>query len=165
DDKPRTLARIGPPNVVEDLLSIGSVLRAREALYTLGSRLPGQIRGLDDTQMAAVIEGLNVPSLQTPQVLPFALSLIMQRLNAPWQIVRLAIKMAASDDEIRVAATPYGIAVTIALHDLSFLTACLRTDIRRGHFDNVGEQLKALHDGVRGLRTELDLRNDSAWGR
>jgi hypothetical protein len=73
--------------------------------------------------------------------------------------------MAASDDEIRVAATPYGIAVTIALHDLSFLTACLRTDIRRGHFENVGEQLKILHDGVRGLRTELDLRNDSAWGR
>ena len=24
---------------------------------------------------------------------------------------------------------------------------------------------KTLHDGVRGLRTELDLRNDSAWGR
>ncbi len=108
---------------------------------------------------------LNVPSLQTPQLLPFALSLIMQRLAQPWQIIRLAIKMAASDDEIRVAATPYGIAVTIALHDLSFLTACLRTDIRRGHFDNVGEQLKILHDGVRGLRTELDLRNDSAWGR
>ena len=73
--------------------------------------------------------------------------------------------MAASDDEIRVAATPYGVAVTIALHDLSFLAACLRTDIRRGHFDNVGEQLKVLHDGVRGLRTELDLRNDSAWGQ
>ena len=108
---------------------------------------------------------LNVPSLQTPQLLPFALSLIMQRLAAPWQIIRLAIKMAASDDEIRVAATPYGVAVTIALHDLSFLAACLRTDIRRGHFDNVGEQLKILHDGVRGLRTELDLRNDSAWGR
>jgi len=73
--------------------------------------------------------------------------------------------MAASDDEIRVAATPYGVAVTIALHDLYFLAACLRTDIRRGQFDNVSEQLKALHDGVRGLRTELDLRNDSSWGK
>ena len=70
-----------------------------------------------------------------------------------------------SDDEIRVAATPYGIAVTIALHDLSRLAAGLRADIRRGHFDNVPEYLKTLHDGVRGLRTELDIRNDSAWGR
>ena len=45
------------------------------------------------------------------------------------------------------------------------LAAGLRTDIRRGHFDNVAEHLKILHDGVRGLRTELDLRNDFAWGR
>jgi hypothetical protein len=165
DDRQRSLARVGPPNVVEDLLSIGTVLRAREALDTLGSRLASQLRVFNDSQIASTSAALNVPSLQTPQLLPFALSLIMQRLAAPWQIIRLAIKMAASDDEIRVAATPYGVAVTIALHDLSFLAACLRTDIRRGHFENVGEQLKVLHDGVRGLRTELDLRNDSSWGR
>jgi hypothetical protein len=165
DDRHRSLARIGPPNVVEDLLSIGGVLRAREPLESLGSRMPGQMRAFSEAQIASISSALNVPSLQTPQLLPFAMSLIMQRLGQPWQIIRLAVKMAASDDEIRVAATPYGIAVTIALHDLSFLTACLRTDIRRSQFDNVGEQLKALHEGVRGLRTELDLRNDSAWGR
>jgi hypothetical protein len=165
DDRQRALSRVGPPNVVEDLLSIGPVLRAREGLETLGSRLASRLRVFNDPQIASTSTALNVPSLQTPQLLPFALSLIMQRLTAPWQIIRLAVKMAASDDEIRVAATPYGVAVTIALHDLSFIAACLRTDIRRGHFDNVGEQLKILHDGVRGLRTELDLRNDSAWGR
>jgi len=165
EDKHRALARIGPPNVVEDLLPIGAVLRAREAMDTLGSRLPSQLRIFADSQIVSVSSALNVPSLQTPQLLPFALSLIMQRLASPWQIIRLAIKMAASDDELRVAATPYGVAVTIALHDLSFLAACLRTDIRRSHFDNVSDQLKTLHDGVRGLRTELDLRNDSTWGR
>jgi hypothetical protein len=165
DDRHRSLARIGPPNVVEDLLSIGGVLRAREPLESLGSRMPGQMRAFSEAQIASISSALNVPSLQTPQLLPFAMSLIMQRLGQPWPIIRLAVKIAASDDEIRVAATPYGIAVTIALHDLSFLTACLRTDIRRSQFDNVGEQLKALHEGVRGLRTELDLRNDSAWGR
>ncbi|MET0677739.1 MAG: hypothetical protein ABW175_18230 [Bradyrhizobium sp.] len=164
-DHHRVLSRIGQPSVVEDLLAVGAVLRAREAMETLASRLSGQIRALTPGQVETVTSALNVPSLQTQQLLPFALSLIMQRLAAPWQIIRLAIKMAASDDEVRVAATPYGVAVTIALHDLSFLTACLRTDIRRGQLDNVGNQLKALHDGVRGLRTELDMRNDSAWGR
>jgi hypothetical protein len=162
EDKQRALARIGSPDVVDDLLSIGSVLQAREALETLGSRLPRTLRALGDSEIASVTSALNVPSLQTPQLLPFALSLVMRRLAAPWQIIRLAIKMAASDDELRVAATPYGVAVTIALHDLSCLAACLRTDIRRGIFDNVGQQLKTLHDG---LRTELDLRNDSSWGR
>jgi len=164
-DKQRGLSRVGPPNVIEDLLPIGSVLQAREALDGFSGRMPSYLRVFADSQIATVSAALNVPGLQTPQLLPFALSLVMQRLTAPWQIIRLAIKMAASDDEIRVAATPYGIAVTIALHDLSSLAAGLRMDIKRGHFDNVAEQLKILHDGVRGLRTELDLRNDSAWGR
>jgi hypothetical protein len=165
DDKHRTLARIGAPSVVEDLLSIGLVLGAREALDSINGKLPGNLRVFGESQIAQVVAAFNVPSLQTPQVLPFALSLVMQRLTAPWQIIRLAVKMAASDDEIRVAATPYGVAVTIALHDLYFVAACLRTDIRRGHFEEIGEQLKTLHDGVRGLRTELDLRNDSTWGK
>src|SRR6195256_107837 len=164
-DKQRGLARVGPPNVIEDLLPIGSVLQAREALDTLNGRLPRFLRMFADAQIASVGAALNVPSLQTPQLLPFALSLVMQRLTAPWQIIRLAIKMSASDDEIRVAATPYGVAVAIALHDLSFLAAGLRLDIKRGQFDNVAEHLKTLHDGVRGLRTELDLRNETIWGK
>jgi hypothetical protein len=164
-DNQRALSRIGPPHVIEDLLPIGSVLQAREAIDTFNGRLPSYLRVFAEAQVASVGAALNVPALQTPQLLPFALSLILQRLTAPWQIIRLAIKMAASDDEIRVAGTPYGVAVTIALHDLSCLAANLRLDIKRGHFENVAEQLKTLHDGVRGLRTELDLRNDSVWGK
>jgi hypothetical protein len=164
-EKQRALARVGPPEVIEDLVSIGSVLQGRDALDTLNYRLPKFLRVFAESQIASISTSLNVPVLQTPQLLPFALSLVMQRLSAPWQIIRLAISMAASDDEIRVAATPYGVAVSIALYDLSFLAASLRADIKRGHFDNVAEHLKILHDGVRGLRTELDLRNDSSWGR
>jgi hypothetical protein len=164
-DNRRALSRIGPSDVVEDLLSIAFILQAREAIETLNSRLPSYLRVFNDTQISAVMSAMNVPSLQSPQLLPFALSLVIQRLAAPWQIIRLAIRMASSDDEMRVASTPYGVAVTIALHDLSCLAATLRVDIRRGRFGEVAEHLKTLHDGVRGLRTELDLRNDSSWGR
>jgi hypothetical protein len=164
-DKQPGLSRVGPPNVIEDLLPIGSVLLAREALDTFNGKLPSYLRVFGDSQIATVSAALNGASLQTTQMLPFALSLVMQRLTAPWQIIRIAIRMAASDDEIRVAATPFGVAVTIALHDLSCLAANLRKDIKRGQFEQVPEQLKTLHEGVRGLRTELDLRNDSNWGK
>ena len=165
DGDRRLLARVGGPEVLEDLLPIGAILQAREAMETLNGRLPIHFRMFAESQVASAVDALNVPALQTTQLLPFAMSMVMQRLPAPWQIIRLAIKIAASDDEIRVAATPYGVAVTIALHDLSYVAAVLRTDIRRGQFDNVAEYLKTLHDGVRGLRTELDLRQDSVWGR
>jgi hypothetical protein len=165
DGDRRLLARVGGPDVLEDLQPIGALMAAREAMETLNGRLPTHFRVFAESQVGSAVAALNVPALQTAQLLPFAMTLVMQRLSAPWQIIRLAIKIAASDDEIRVAATPYGVAVTIALHDLSYLVAVLRGDIRRGYFANVGEHLKTLHDGVRGLRTELDLRNDSVWGK
>ena len=164
-DHRRALSRMGSTEAVEDMLPIAHLLQACEALDTLNGRLPSYLRVFNEQQIGAVTDAHNVPSLQTPQLLPFALSLVVKRLAAPWQIVRLASRMAASDDELRVAATPYGVAVTIALHDLSCVAATLRSDIKRGRFNDIAEHLKILHDGVRGLRTELDLRNDSTWGK
>jgi hypothetical protein len=53
----------------------------------------------------------------------------------------------------------------MALYDLAMLVDELRTEIKRGQFDRSAHQLKSLHDGVRDLRTELDIRSDSQWGR
>ena len=143
-----------------------AMLQAREALETLSSRLPSYMRVFNDAQIASVTAALNVPSLQTPQMLPFALSLVMQRLAAPWQIIRLAIthggfrrRNARRLDALRHRRDDRACTICIASRP------ALRADIRRGRFDEVAEHLKTLHDGVRGLRTELDLRNDSAWGR
>ena len=161
----RSLGRIGAPSVVEDLTHVGAVLGARDALEALGNKLPRLMRAFGDPQIAATMEALNVPSLQSSQVLPFALSLVTQRLGAPWQIVRIAIKMAGSDDEIRVATTPFGVAVTMAIHDIAGVASHLRADIKGGRFDDISNHLKTVHDGIRGLRTELDIRSDSVWGR
>lgn len=160
-----SLGRIGSPSVVEDIGAIGAVLGAREALDKLANKLPGQLRAFAESQLRSVMDALNLPSLQTPQVLPFAVSLVMNRLVAPWQVVRLGITVAGSDDEIRVAGTPFGVTVTMAIHDLSRIASELRSDIKRGQFKDTSNHLKTLHDGVRGLRTELDLRSDSPWGR
>ncbi len=164
DVRQRALARVGRDQVIADLLPIGAVLQASEALEKLNERLPGYLRIFGDSQIASVSNLIDVPALQTPQVLPFALSLVMQRLSAPWQIIRLAIKTAGSDEEIRVAATPYGVAVSMAIHDLASVAAVLRADIKRGRFDRGPDHLKILHDGVRGLRTELDIRNEFSMG-
>ncbi|MFZ5733468.1 MAG: hypothetical protein ACOY4O_12080 [Pseudomonadota bacterium] len=161
----RSLGRIGAPSVVEDLMPVGAVLGAREALDTLGNRLPRTLRTFAESHVASTMDALNVPTLQSATILPFALAMVMQRLGSSWHIVRLAIKVAGSDDEIRVAGTPFGVAVSMAIHDLARVALTLRSDIKRGRFDDISSHLKTVHDGIRGLRTELDIRSDSAWGR
>jgi hypothetical protein len=165
-DRQRALGRVGAPGVVEDLPAIQTIFANREALETLRARLPRIMSVFGDGQVATVRGQIGqVPSLQNEAVLPFVISLIMQRMTAPWQIIRLAINFAGSDEEGRVAATPFGLAVSMVLYDLAVQVDELRTQIKRGHFDKSAHQLKALHDGVRDLRTELDFRSDSSWGR
>lgn len=161
----RPTARFGSQSVSEDIVSIGAVLGVRDALDTLNSKLPGQMRVFAESQIRSVMGFINVPALQTPQTLPFALSIVTLRLPEPWQVIRLGISVAASDDELRVAGTPFGVTVTMAIHDMSQLVTALRSDLKRSHFQDLSSHLKALHDGMRGLRTELDIRTDSAWGR
>lgn len=164
-DRQRTLGRLGATSVIEDIAPMGAVLSAQESLEKLNHKLPGHIRAFAESHIRSAIAALNLPSLQTQQVLPFAVSLVMQRLAAPWQIVRLGIMVAGSDDEIRVAGTPFGVTVTMAIHDLSRAASELRSDIKRGQFKDTSNHLKTLHDGVRGLRTELDIRSESTWGK
>ncbi|MGL5166766.1 MAG: hypothetical protein ACRC9K_12850 [Afipia sp.] len=164
-DRQRTLGRLGATSVVEDIGPIGAVLSARDSLEKLNHKLPGQIRVFAESHIRSAMAALNLPSLQTQQVLPFAVSLVMQRLVAPWQIIRLGVMVAGSDDEIRVAGTPFGVTVTMALQELSNVASELRGDIKRGQFKDTSNHLKTLHDGIRGLRTELDLRSESTWGK
>jgi hypothetical protein len=165
-DRQRALGRVGAPAVVDDLPAVQTIFANREALETFRARIPRIMSNFADSQVVSIKAQITeLPSLQNPQVLPFVISTIMQRMTSPWQIIRLAISFASSDEETRVAATPYGLAVSMALYDLALLVAELRTEIKRGKFDRSAHQLKSLHDGVRDLRTELDFRSDSQWGR
>lgn len=161
----RMLARVGPIHAGEDLGPIGQIFKARDHLDSFGVKIPAIIRVFDAPQLASVEAALDNPVLVTPQLLPYTLSLVIARLVAPWQIVRIATAVVGSDDELRLASSPFGVAVSLAIHDLAALAATLRYDIKRSKFDSFSERLKLVHDGIRGVRTELDTRNDSKWGK
>ena len=95
----------------------------------------------------------------------YALLTVMNRMTAPWQLIRLGVKAAGSDTAARVAETHYGVAVNIVLAELERMVAELRDDLRSGQGIAVGALLKTIHDSARGLRTELALPVDSTWGR
>ena len=54
-------------------------------------------------------------------------------------------------------------AVTIVLAEVERMAAELNTDLKSGRAG--ATSLKAMHDALRGLRTELDIPADSPWGR
>jgi hypothetical protein len=153
------------PRAVEHLRDVYGVLRARDALAVFSSRLPAQIKNLADEQLDNVKALLDSPIGGHPDVFVYALVLVMGRLSAPWQLVRLAVRAADSDLATKIVGTPYGIAVSLVLSEMDRMLATLREEIRRGRFPQACELLKGVYDAARLLRTELDLSGDSPWAR
>ncbi len=167
DDKlrRRMLAQIGTQRAGEDAATLKCVLNARDGLNAMAAHLPLQVGNLAARQLDECQQLIEKTSPPTSDVFLYSLLTVMNRLAAPWQLIRLGVKAAGSDTAARVAETPYGVAVTIVLSELERQVGELRDDLRSGRGVAVGALLKTIHDSARGLRTELNMPVDSSWGR
>jgi hypothetical protein len=167
DDRTRRKVanQIGTPRAFEDVRYLAQLLKARDLLTVLAGKLPGKIRNLSDDMITSVAS-FTAPAVgRHREIYTMALVLVLSRLAAPWQLIRVAIKAADSDQPTRVGDTPFAPAVPIVLAELERLVGELETDLQRGQAEAQPSLLKDIHDAARGLRTELDLSGDSPWGR
>src|SRR5712691_1531343 len=107
----RLAGRIGPPQALEDVRDILGVLKGRNALASLGARLPPHIRNLAEEQLDNVKALLDSPVARHRDVFLYGLLLVMSRLGSPWHLIRLAVKTADTDKAVRIAETPVALAV------------------------------------------------------
>jgi len=161
----RILQQIGTPRAGEELNALKCALKGRDVLASLSARLPLQIGNLANDQLDECKTLIENAAARDGELFLYALLTVMNRMTAPWQLIRLGVKAAGSDTAARVAETHYGVAVNIVLAELERMVAELHADLRSGQGIAVGALLKTIHDSARGLRTELALPVDSTWGR
>jgi hypothetical protein len=161
----RLAAQIGTPHALDDVRELAAILRLRDALGVISSRLPPTISNLGEGQLENAKALLDSPIARHRDVFLYALLLVMNRLGAPWQLIRLAIHAAASDVAEHVAATPFAVAVDLVLGDLDRMIANLQTCLKAGLREAIEGTLKDIHDCARALHSEIELPADSAWGR
>jgi hypothetical protein len=174
DDKARRRLAVhaGTPRAVEDLNTIVSILSLRDALADLARRLPGHIRVFEGDQIDSIKTQIDAAASQVgadnggakkADVYLYGLILVMNRLAAPWQLLRIAVRAADSDETVRIGETPYAMAVTLVLSETQSLVSELRAELKSGR--PIVSMLKSIHDAARGLRSEIDLSVDSPWAR
>ena len=161
----RILQQIGTPRAGDELAALKAALKGRDVLASLSARLPLQIGNLANAQLDECRNLIESAAARDGELFLYALLTVMNRMTAPWQLIRLGVKAAGSDTAARVADTHYGVAVNIVMAELERMVAELREDLRSGQGVAVGALLKTIHDSARGLRTELSLPVDSTWGR
>ncbi|HXQ83071.1 MAG TPA: hypothetical protein VN769_03300 [Xanthobacteraceae bacterium] len=174
DDKARRrlAVQVGTPRAMDDLSTLLSILSSRETLADLARRLPSHIRSFEREYVdqvktlldaAAAQNSLETGPIGKSDIFLYGLILTMNRLAAPWQLIRIATRAAESDDVARIAETPYAAAVTIVLSEIGWMIGELRTELKSGR--PTASMLKSIHDAARGLRSEMDLSVDCAWSR
>jgi hypothetical protein len=164
--------QVGTSRAFEDVSTILCVLEIRDVLADLARRLPPYVRVFERTEIevvkmhldsAAATKSLEGTAARKADVLLYGLVLAMNRLTVPWQLIRVAVRAAGSDEPARIAETLYAVAVTIVLSDLENMVGELRTEFKAGR--PITSLLKELHVATRGLRSELDLSVESGWSR
>lgn len=161
----RFIAQIATAHALDDLQALHGVLRHRDALRQIEARLPAAITNFGDEQLENVVGLLQHTTAGQPQLLLCALVLVMSRLGAAWQLIRVAIRSAESDIAARVAQSPLAVAGVLVLADIERRIDELRDALKRGAVPEAIGYVKILHDTIRGMRTEMDLSGDSAWAR
>lgn len=168
----RLAVQVGTPRAADDAALLLHILEIRDVLADLAGRLPSHIRAFEreavdqaklqlDTATAA--KSLEGAVARKADVIRYGLIMVMSRLQAPWQLIRIATRAADSDATARIVETPYAVAVAIVLGEIDNMVAELRTEFKGGR--PVVSLLKQLHDAARELRTEMDLSVDSPWSR
>src|ERR1700733_420009 len=165
-------AQIGAPHAVETLATLAKILACRDVLPTVAQRLPAIMPAFEREQVDLVKALLTGATAQKPtegaiasknDIFLYGLVLVVGRLAESWQLVRIATRAAASSDEIRVAGTPFAVAVNIVLGDLE----CMLSDLQSGL--KVRRQMaplaRAICAAVRGINAELSFAMDSHWSR
>jgi len=167
DDKAmrRLMGQVATPRALEDIQAILKVLQSRDKLAAFSARLPGHIKNFSDEMVDDVKALIESPVAGGSSLFLYVLVIVMSRLAAPWQLIRLATRAAGSDSAARIAETQYEITVSMVLSEMERMVGELKSELRSGKGVAVGALLKSIHDAARGLRTEINLSTDSPWGR
>ena len=149
----------------EDLVKVFGALRAQDALAKFNEALPARLADFEDGLIAKVTLLLDAFAKDYPDQVPFALTLVAQRLKTPWQLIRLATKAAPTKNVADIAATPYAVAVPMVLDRLENSRAILRIALKNERILVAREILVEVYDTEYALRVRIDLLEGSDWGQ
>lgn len=161
----RFAAQLGGDRAFEALSEIVAIFRIRDALHELALRLPEHIKNLTDADLDTARALFDVPAVKRPDVFPYALVLLLSRLASPVQLLRLATAALETDSARRIGETPFAFAIDLVVDDTSRTAVRIARDLRGNFIPEACADIKRFHDLARGLAGEIDLSDDTRWGK
>jgi hypothetical protein len=150
--------------IFNDLTKMLRLMHAHEALTEFSGGVPPKIMALHGDALTEVLRRLDALRAKHADVVPFALTIIANRLETPWQLICLATKLAGGKSVSKIAATPYAAAVLIVIDKIDEKRLMLLDALRHNRIALGREILQDIYAIEEAVLAHVAL-DGSDWGR
>ena len=163
----KTLAKtLGDAMAVEDADEMALLLRAGVAIEKLEMVLPKPTPSLNEALLWAVRAIYDELVVSNPDVAPYVAVIVMNRLNRPWEALRLPMMISRKNDETLIAKTDMGLVGEILFDRMDTLKNSIQAT-RHPLFDahQLMEEVKTFADLSSHIVKEIELKREGEWGK
>lgn len=158
--------QLGSEDVLADAKEIAEVLSVAPMIMKLSQRLPKKIDQFDDQFIRTVQEIYDATYNERPSAAIYVPLCVMGRLSKPWEIMRLARKIALRNDDTMISQTDLSVLGNLLIEDMEAIGQQFKR-IRPPEVDLLAifEKAKRFADISSGMSREIDINRWGEWGK
>ena len=166
EERLRFAGQLGSEQALDDAGDVVTIFIHAASLQKLNSKLPDRIPSLEGDILASVINDLGALIDRDPILRPFALVLVMAKLQNRSEIIRIAKAAVNSDASMKLESHPYRDAVELVLYEANCKARQAQDAL--GMTEGSGKVGELLHDYyslAHGLNVEIEISSTSKWAK
>lgn len=161
-----TATRLGGYDVIADAREVADVFAILDEMQEMQESVPRHITSFDDRMVSEVRDLYDDLYERDPDRAIFLALAVMGRLDCPWQILRLARKVAQKTDDTMISRTDFSILGERLIRRLEMIASYFE-NLRPGLSDleELHIQIIEFSELSKGITREIELLRIGNWGQ
>jgi len=152
--------------IVADAREMALLMSVGNDILDLQQKLPRPLPSLTDDFVWKLREIYDRLAVSAPEAAPYVAVIAMQRLERPWEALRLPMNVTRQSQDTLISSTDMGLVGEILFGDIEYYTSMIRAT-RTSHFD--ADALVGYLVGFTALSSgmvkAIEMRRDGKWGQ
>ena len=152
--------------VIEDAREMAVLLSVGIDILDLQAKIQKPLPSLTDEFVWKLREIYDRLAMSAPEAAPYVAVVAMQRLERPWEALKLPMNVTRQSQDTLISSTDMGLVGEILFGDIEYYTSMIRAT-RAQHFD-ADELIGHLTNFTTlssGMVKAIEMRRDGKWGQ
>jgi|GEM_PF-5505921 len=164
-DYMRLSSKLGGVQTVEDAREIISCMKNAPHILRLRASLPMIIDEVNEITLKRLILIYKKFAQPMSSLMHLPLLLMMRRMEKKAEIIRVVCKLLGTDNDIKLAGSPFAVIGDCILHDLQIeADAIKKLSYEKTDADKIIQAISSFHQLASGFDAEIDLSTKGKWG-